>query len=103
MARVIFRFLCEWVASDDLFPLRRAADDEIGRRPQSFSGLGLQQAFQFSGGPSRALEDNIAALQQRFHVGEPQVAEQIAQVGHGDQVVAADVDPTQEGNVNGHK
>jgi hypothetical protein len=42
-------------------------------------------------------------LDQRLRTGEPQCAEKIAQVGHGDFVMAADVDPSQKCDLNGHE
>jgi GrpE len=103
MTRVIFRFLWEWVVGDDLLPLRRAADEVIGGRSQAFDGFLFQQAFQFSAGQSITLEDEIAALEEGFCISESQFSEEIAQIGHSDSVMAADIDPAQKCYVGGHE
>src|SRR6266404_3488123 len=51
--------------------------------------------------PGRA-KDEIPALQQRPDVREAQLREEIAQIGHRDLLVAADIDAPEEGEVDGH-
>src|SRR2546426_151100 len=100
MAGIARRLLAEGIAGDDVLPFLRGADKEIRLKINSLRSLGLQQALQLGGASPVRAEDEIPALQQRAHVREAQLREEIAQVGHGDLVVAADIDAPKEGDVD---
>jgi len=69
---------------------------------ETLFGFRLQQGLQLGRrSPGRA-KDEIPALQQRPDVREGQLREEIAQIGHRDLLVAADIDAPEEGEVDGH-
>jgi hypothetical protein len=47
-------------------------------------------------------EDHVAALDVGRYVGVAKTQHDLTQVGHGDSVAAADVDPAQQGDVGRH-
>src|SRR5437879_13172678 len=100
MAGIARGFLREGIVRDDVLPFVRSADEEICLKTEALRSLRLQEAFQLGGGSPRRAKNEIPALEQRPDVGEPEPREEIAQVGHGDLLVAADIDATQEGDVD---
>jgi len=67
---------------------------------KALNGLFLQQAFQLGGRSPVRMKNEIPALLQRPDVGEAQPRKEIAQVGHRDLLVAADIDASEEGDVD---
>jgi hypothetical protein len=47
-------------------------------------------------------EDHVAALNVGRHLGVAQPQHNLTQVGHGDPVAAADIDPAQQGDMGRH-
>jgi len=68
--------------------------------PKRFHRFSLQETLQLRTGPRSAPEHDIATLKQRSGVIEPKLREKVAQVGHTDAAVAADVDAAEEGDMS---
>jgi hypothetical protein len=65
-------------------------------------GKGLLELSLGRGGGQCTSEDDVAALDVRAHVGEPERLDELAQRRHRDAVPAADVDGAQQSDVAGH-
>jgi hypothetical protein len=100
MAGIARGFLGEGIVRDDALPLLGRADEEIRFKAEACSGRFLQQAFQPSGRSTVHAENKIPALQERPDVPEAEVREEIAQVRHGDRLAAADIDASEQGDVD---
>src|SRR6266576_447193 len=100
MAGIARGFLGEGIVRDDVLPFVRSADEEIRFESEALLSLHLQQALQPGSRSPVCAKDEIPALEQRPDVSEAELGEEIAQVGHGDLVVAADIDAPQEGDVD---
>jgi len=61
--------------------------------------FGLEKSFQLGAGAHLTLENEIAALQQRPRISETQISEELAEVGHADLPVTADIDAADECDV----
>jgi len=96
VARVMLGCVGKWITADDHLPFDRAADEKINRQVKALFGFRFEQLFKLRARPSIALENKVAALQQRFCVGKPQRREKISQIGHRDLVASADIYPAQK-------
>src|SRR5271165_278645 len=101
MCGVLLGRSAERVARDDLLPFLRRADEELRSKAEALLGLGLQEALQVSW-PGVAAEEEVAALEERSCVREPQAGKEAAQVGHCDHPIACDIDAPEQGHVYGH-
>src|SRR5207249_6827499 len=67
-----------------------------------FSASASSRRSRVGGRSPVRVEEEIPALEQRPDVGETESREEIAQVGHRDLLVAADIDAAEEGDIGGH-
>jgi hypothetical protein len=102
MAWIALRFLAEGVARNDRLPFLRRADEKIRFKSQAFSTLSLQQFFELKTLSRFASKNEIPALEQRLCVGEAELLEEPAKVGHGDHLVAGDINATEKGYIGRH-
>src|SRR5437016_8590853 len=72
MAGIARGFLLEWIVDDHAVPFLRRADEEMCLKTEALRSLRLQEAFQLGGGSPRRAKNEIAALEQRPDVGEPE-------------------------------
>ena len=104
MRRIAFRFGRKRVRGHQRRPLLRRAHEAVALDLQGFARSRVSSRLSSAAAaPVGAREHGIAALQQRGDVREALALEQRPQVGHGDLVVAAHVDRTQEQRVARHQ
>ena len=102
MPRIALGLFAEGIASDDALPFLRGADEEVRLHYQAPRGLGLEQALEVHSSSCVTSKYEIAALEQGSRVTEAHLREQLAQVRHGDWLVAGDIDGPEEGQVGRH-
>ena len=99
MAWIRFRFFGEWIAFDDPGPVGPGSNDEIRVQRKAFERFGLQELLERGRAFSIGLKDEIAALQERFCIVQPEVFQNGQERGHGNLPRASDIDAAKKSNV----
>jgi hypothetical protein len=95
--------LWQGVVLHDAGDLVQRSDEDPNLEPKPLLDPALDQPFQARGAASPAGEDRVAALDVRSNVLEPERAEQVTQIRHGDLVARSQVDPAEQRNVGRHR
>jgi hypothetical protein len=77
-------------------------NDDLGLHAQVLGDGALERRGDRRGVGFLAGEDHVAALNVGRHLGVAQPQHNLTQVGHGDPVAAADIDPAQQGDMGRH-
>src|SRR5258705_11960832 len=101
MLRIPLRFLSKRVLPDDAFPFLDRADMEIGFEGEALYGFHFQKALELSAKARPALEHEIAALKHGPDIIEAKLSQEVAEIGHPDLPMPANVDAPQQCDVRG--
>src|SRR5258705_2253187 len=101
MLRIPLRFLSKRVLPDDAFPFLDRADMEMGFEGEAIYGFHFQKAVELSDKARPALEHEIAGLKHGPDIIEAKLSQEVAEIGHPDLAMPANVDAPQQCDVRG--
>jgi hypothetical protein len=90
------RFLPKRVLPDNAFPFFGRAHEKIDLDAELLLRFRFQKALELRTRPRSASEHDVSALEERSDVIESKLREEVAQVGHADAAVSADVDGAEQ-------
>src|SRR5687768_12707619 len=99
MLWITLGFLAKRILPDHALPFLGGAHVEVHLEREPLRRFDLEKPLQLRAESGSASENQIAALKQRFDVLEAELRKEVAEIGHADLTVAADVDTSQQRDV----